>query len=64
MGTSVQTSQQMGSLGPLLSEARLLLLFTADPVMEAERPGHTSLPTSTRAQATNLTSQMGTQAAK
>lgn len=54
----------MGSLGPLLSEARLLLLFTADPVMEAERPGHTSLPTSTRAQATNLTSQMGTQAEK
>lgn len=47
MGTSVQTSQQMGSLGPLLSEARLLLLFTADPVMERqEGPGHTSLPTS------------------
>ena len=32
--------------------------------MEAEQPGHRSLPTSTRAQANNLTSQMGMQAEK
>ena len=64
MGTSVQTSQQMGSLGPLLNEACLQLLLTADPALEAEGPGHRPLPTSTRAWANNLTSQMGTQAEK
>lgn len=44
--------------------ACLQLLLTADPALEAEGPGHRSLPTSTRAWANNLTSQMGTQAEK
>lgn len=45
MGTSVQTSQKMGGLGLLLNEARPPLLFTADPVLEAEgQPTRASPP--------------------
>lgn len=45
MVTSVQTSQKMGGLGLLLNEALLTLLFTADPVLEAEgRPTRPSPP--------------------